>query len=279
MIDLATARDWVSAPATDDGKLAIMLAGVQEFIARETRRSLVTPPKAYEEILDVPVTPSPGLSNTDFGPPLPLRLRFEPQERLSGTVAVADEGTTVTGTSTKAQTQLAVGSPIRIGAHRTTVATITSDTVFTLEDAHPSGATAATAYGGLIAIHSRSYSGSAWVAVDPLAFEIDGRNVYTTNVYLGQGPRTARVRYLVGYHSDAPPAELKTLILNALRAMYTKLRRELASISIGGEIAVSWSDFGKEEDRLRQSAGLLRLPMGFGSSVGHFLEGNSSEWA
>src|SRR5262245_30024561 len=277
MIDIATVRDWVGGTTADDARLAIILAGVQSFLATETRRLWVSPPQAYEEILDVPTMQDGGLSRLDADSTQRLGLRYEPQGLLSGTATIVAGSTIVTGTSTKFLTQLEPGSPIRISGVDAKVATIASDTSLTLEEAHP-GATAAKIFGGILSVASRLSTASSWEVVDAATFELDAKSLYSTTEPLSPGNRAARVRYLVGYHSGEAPSDVILLLLDLAKAVHSKIDRELSSISIGGKIAVSWESFGEESARLKMRADILREPMGFSASSGHLLVGNYNEW-
>jgi len=279
-----TLRGWAGLESSDDSQdatLAIIKNGVLRLMERESGRVFRSPPAPFQEILDVPAFLSGGLSYLDATTVQRILLTDTPYAALTGTVTVSAGGTAVTGSGTSFLTELSAdpASAITIAGENILISSIESDTALTLAEAHVAGASAVAPTCSLISLENRPTPASDWSELDPRDFELEGRELYTTDLSLFAGRRTLRVRYRLGTVEDQGDA-LATLVLkDAFKILYQNADLMASDISVDGAFDVSWQSFGDQQKRVRDLVcSLYRGSFVTGSGNGIFLTGESSTW-
>lgn len=270
MHPIADLRKWAGLTTGDgshDETLRTIEAGVVGLVERATNRLFATPPAPRTELLHGPELEGSGggLTLEDPQPPQWITLREEVYPTLSGTFTVAPGTTAVTGTSTKALTELSGDPPSAVrfgGGDPVLLASVESDTELTLAEEHEAGFTDVTASAELISLETRQAGWLDWVALDPLRFEVDRRRVYSLDSEFYPGHRTVRVMYRHGFPEGQAPGDVGLLVLDMVKHGFVHSRKRRRSRSVGatGAFNITWASFGEEAQGFMERAKLLRRP-------------------
>lgn len=266
MNSIVDLRSWAGVD-NQDALLRQIEAGVIALVESVSNRLYPCPIEVATEILDGPEQHSGGLSQDEPGPMQWVTLSEPPVAALSGTYTVAAGGTTVTGTSSAALTELSADPDSAItfdGEDPVLVESITSDTAFELQTAITDGVTAVTAEAAIISIQTRPEGSAIWTGLDPRDFEIKDRRVYSLKSDLYFGRRTVRVVYRRGFAEGDGPADAVLLVLQMVKSFYEqKTGGGEESVNIDGGFEIKWAKLGEQAKVFIDQAEGLRRPFTF----------------
>lgn len=262
-------RSWAGVTgSSQDALLRQIEAGVVDLVGLYTNRLLVSPPERAVQILDGPDANTGGLSGIDAGPMQWVTLREPPIAALSGTFTVAPGETAVTGSGTKALTELSADPASAItfpGLEPILVSTITSDTSFSLSEAITDGVDGVTGEAAIISLETRSEGGlsASWRPLDLRRFEVKGRRVYSLRDEVEPGRRTVRVSYRRGFEEGEGPPAISLLVLDMVKSSYVNRRRRSSSVSVDGGFRIAWPNFKEEAEVFMARADALTRPAAY----------------